>query len=139
MIIRRGFPRWRRPAAGQLSFWFIDSPEPIYWTPPQPPQRSWPRRRSDIPSFRPRRARSDPRPFQNRVEWQVDRWARRRASCALCSRWPAPCDHQVGARLLVVCRACEAKEDTPARLRELVTVDWAELSPVPSDDAGSVG
>jgi hypothetical protein len=129
MIIHRWFPRRRRPARGQLSFWFIESPVPIYWTPPEPSRRSRPRSRPVIPPFRPRRARSDPGPFQSRVERQIERWVRRGAACLLCSSWPAPCDRWVGKWLIVLCRSCNALADAQARIEEIVKVDWAETAP----------
>jgi hypothetical protein len=60
------------------------------------------------------------------VDWQVNRWVRRGAACALCNHWPAPCDRRVGKWLIVLCRSCNAREDALARILEIVTVDWAE-------------
>jgi hypothetical protein len=126
MIPRRWFPKWRHPARNQMSFWFLVSPEPLYWTPPEPLRRSRPRGRANVPPFRPPRARSDPTPSQDRVERVVDRWVRRGVGCAICHHWPAPCHHRVRDHVFVICRACAARPDTVVRLEEIALVDWRE-------------
>jgi hypothetical protein len=132
MILRRWFPRWRRRAPGQLMFWFVLSPVPIYWTPPEPPQRARPAPRPNAPSWRPRRARRECRHSQDRRDRQVDRWLRRGAACALCKRWPAPHDHLVHGRLLLLCKSCESQPDSLVRLTEIVLTDWRK-TPDPAE------
>jgi hypothetical protein len=118
--------RFRRPAPGQMVFWFVVSPVPTYWTPSEAPQCFKPRKRSNVPSFRRWRAGGDPRPSGNRVDWQVNRWVERGAACVLCNHWPASCDHLVRGRIMLVCRTCEARADTRVRLEEIALVDWRE-------------
>jgi hypothetical protein len=136
--MRRRLRLFRRPAAGQMVFWFILSPTPIYWMPPEPPQRSRPTPRRNVPSWRPRRARSDSRPSEDRQEWTINRLIRRHAACVLCGRWPAACDHRIRGRVMLVCRACESRPDTPVRLAEIAMVDWsATPDPVEEQPTGT--
>jgi hypothetical protein len=41
------------------------------------------------------------------------------------ARW-SPIARKVRGRILLVCRACDARPETAARLDELVAVDWQE-------------
>ena len=56
----------------------------------------------------------------------MDRWIKRRASCVLCRSWPAPCDHWLGHRLVLLCRACNNKPDALTRVREVASIEWEE-------------
>jgi len=56
----------------------------------------------------------------------VDRWIKRRASCLLCRFWPAPCDHRIGNRLVLLCRDCNNKPEALARVREIISIEWTE-------------
>jgi hypothetical protein len=127
-MILRHLRRFRRPAPGQLVFWFVLTPVPIYWSPPESPHRARPAPRWNAPSWRPRRARTERRHAQDRRDAQVDRWVRRGAACALCKRWPAPHDHLVHGRLLLLCKRCESEPDSLARLGEMVATDWSPTS-----------
>jgi hypothetical protein len=114
--------RRRRPALGQQVFSFllrwmpIEPPRPA---PPPPLPHGWWRRHRPTPPTTPA-ARSADR--DGRI---IDRWLRRGAACVLCGSWPAPCDHRIGARLILVCRRCDRRPDTTARLHEIVCTDWA--------------
>jgi hypothetical protein len=139
MIPRRWFPKWHRPAPGQLMFRFL-----LVWMPlelrrpPEPAQRARPTLRWNGPSWRPRRLRSESRPSEDRLERTIDRLVRRRAACVLCGFWPAPCDHRIRGRLMLVCRACQARPETRTRLDEIVRVDWA-ATPDPLEVSTSGG
>jgi hypothetical protein len=109
----------RRPAPGQLAFRFfvewlpIEPPRP----PPEPMPAFWWRRRRQAPGKPPERS-------PDRDARTIDRWLRRGAACILCGSWPAPCDHRIRGRIVLVCKRCDARPDTAARLNELVFVDW---------------
>src|SRR5262245_24868013 len=125
-----------QPAQGQLTFVFMVEWLPLPPRPPPPkpppalPSRWWRRRREARKTLPERPTDQDAR--------TIDRWLRRGAACVLCGSWPAPCDHRLGARLLLVCRRCEQKPDTLARLNETVRIDWTvnrrEESPRKSRD-----
>jgi hypothetical protein len=69
MIIRRTLSRFRRPAPGQMWFWFILSPEPIYLeVRPLAPRRSAPSKGRILPPWR--RGRRGDRPGRQRQRWQ---------------------------------------------------------------------
>jgi hypothetical protein len=117
-------PRKHRPAPNQLVFWFILAEIPIF---PDAPKSARPRPRpaSYVVPPTSRRERPEPaRPSQERIDRTVTRWLRREAGCALCGRFPATNLHQIETRLLLLCRTCQAKPNSPARLREMVRDDW---------------
>jgi hypothetical protein len=117
--------RRRRPAPNQLVFTFL-----VEWLPLDPPRPApakplpggwWRRRREGHRTRQERSARGD--------DWITARFIRRGACCALCrgelSPWPAPISHRIGHRLLLLCPECSRRPEAPARLAELVGVDWA--------------
>jgi hypothetical protein len=120
-------PRRRRPAAGQMTFAFVVERLPLELDPTRPPPAPplpgtwWRRRRGEAPESRQERAgRGD--------DWTTARFIRRGARCALCrgelSHWPAPIRHRIGRRLLLLCPECSTRPEAPARLAEIVSVDW---------------
>jgi hypothetical protein len=120
--------RRHRPAAGQLTLMFVAALGDVAIVVAKPPVV--PRGRppaappSDRPSWRPRRAGRQEKPPESTMERKVDRFVRRGAHCCLCRSWPAPTEHWIDGRIMLVCRCCSAKPDTPARLREIASVEW---------------
>jgi hypothetical protein len=119
--------RWRHPALGQLAFRFLIDWLPI--EPPRPPPApSPPRPPERLPSLWWRRRRpATRRPVERSTARDgriVDRWIRRGASCCLCKRWPAPYDRRVHGRLLLLCRSCQSKPDSSARIEEIIFTEW---------------
>jgi hypothetical protein len=120
-MIRR---RSRRPAAGQLWFLWFTAAAPIYLDEPRPPRRRPRPAGYKVPPSARRRVLADPRPPADPTARVVTRWIGRGAACCLCRRWPAAHDHMIGGRLLLLCRVCEDRPDSLARLGELVREDW---------------
>jgi hypothetical protein len=110
--------RFRYPAPGQMTFRFL-----LVWTPLEPPRppplpHGWWRKSRKAPE------RPPERPGEGDAR-TVNRWIKRRASCVLCGSWPAPCDHRIGSRLVLLCRDCNKKPDALARVREVISIEWA--------------
>jgi hypothetical protein len=106
-----------KPAAGQLWFiWDVEpAPTPVV-VPMAPPAPFTP-----TPKPKPKpRVWTEPQ-----KERQTDRWVQRRAACLLCKSWPAPFDHVVSGRLVVLCGTCSAQPNAYVRVAEVISEDWS--------------
>jgi hypothetical protein len=87
------------------------------------PKPRWWRSARKAPSTSPERRR-------DRTDQVIDRAMRRGATRTLCGyRW-APCHRRVRGYVLLLCRQCDARPETAARLAELVETDWQPTSEV---------
>jgi hypothetical protein len=109
---------FQHPASNQLWFRWV-----TVWLPLDPP------RPPPLPAFWWRRARKaaerPPERSADRDSRTIDRFIRRGACCVLCGERWAPCDRRIGNRLILLCRSCDAMPNAMARIREIVSIEWA--------------